>query len=61
LHERERMEALLTIAAVLIVAAGLALMVWVVPLTSSEVGTEDAPRKAVTGSAVVPTFSLGRV
>jgi hypothetical protein len=50
---RGRMEVLLTMAAVLAVAAMVAVAVWVVPLATSEVGTEDAVQKAGTGSAVV--------
>jgi hypothetical protein len=50
---RGRLEALLLIAAVLAVAAVLALTVWVVPLTTSAVGAEDAVQKAGAGTAVV--------
>jgi hypothetical protein len=47
------MESLLVMAAVLAVAAGLALMAWVVPLATSGAGAEDVTPKAATGSAVV--------
>lgn len=50
---RGRLNALLAAAAVLAVAAVLALMVWVVPPTTSDVGAEDAVPKAATGSAVL--------
>lgn len=48
---RRRLNALLAAAAVLVVAAMVALVVWVVPLPTSEVGTEDAFPRA--GSAVL--------
>ncbi|HEX2183801.1 MAG TPA: hypothetical protein VHH10_16075 [Rubrobacteraceae bacterium] len=52
-HPRRRLNALLVIAAVLAVAAVLALLVWVIPLATSEVGSENATQKAGTGPAVV--------
>jgi hypothetical protein len=48
---RRRLNVLLAAAAVLVVAAMVALLVWAGPLTTSQVGTEDAIPKA--GSAVV--------
>ena len=48
---RGRMEVLLTMAAILAVAAMVA--VWVVPLATSGVGAEDAVPTAGAGSAVV--------
>jgi cytosine/uracil/thiamine/allantoin permease len=50
---RRRLNALLTIAAVLVVAAVLALAVWVVPLATSGVGTEEDVPKAGAGSALI--------
>jgi hypothetical protein len=50
---RRRLNALLAAAAVLVVAAMVALVVWVVPLPTSEVGTEDAFPRAGAGPAVV--------
>lgn len=50
---RRRPNALLAAAAVLLVAAMVALMVWVVPLATSEVGVEDAAPRAGAGSAVI--------
>jgi hypothetical protein len=47
------MEVLLTMAAILVVAAMVAVAVWVVPLATSGVGAEDAIPKAGSGSAVV--------
>jgi hypothetical protein len=49
---RGRLNALLAIAAVLVVAAMVAVAVWVVPLATSGVGAEDVP-KAGAGSAIV--------
>lgn len=49
---RRRLNVLLTIAAVLVVAVVVALAVWMVPLTTTEVGTDAAP-KAGGGSAVL--------
>lgn len=50
---RGRMEVLLTMAAILVVAAMVAVAVWVVPLATSGVGAEDAVPTAGAGSAVV--------
>jgi hypothetical protein len=50
---RGRQNALLTIAAVLVFAAALALAMWVVPIATSGVCAEDAVQKAGAGSAVV--------
>ncbi len=50
---RRRLNALLAAAAVLVVAAMVALVVWVGPLPTSEVGTEDAILKVGAGSAIV--------
>ena len=50
---RRRLNALLAAAAVLVVAAMVALVVWVVPLPTSEVGTEDAFPNVGAGSAVL--------
>ena len=50
---RRRLNALLAIAAIVVIAAMVALMVWVVPLATSGVGTEDAISKAGAGSAVI--------
>ena len=50
---RGRPNAVMAIAAVLVVAAALALAVWVVPLATSEIGAEDALPKAGADSAVV--------
>ena len=50
---RRRLNALLPIAAIVMIAAVVALMVWVVPLATSGVGTEDAIPKAGAGSAVI--------
>ena len=50
IHPRRRLNAnaLLAIAAILVIAAVVALMVWVVPLATSGVGAEDAIPKAET-------------
>ena len=42
IHPRRRLNALVAIAAILVIAAVVALMVWVMPLATSGVGTEDA-------------------
>jgi hypothetical protein len=47
---RSRLNALL---AIVVIAAVVALMVWVVPLATSGVGAEDAISKAGAGSAVI--------
>jgi hypothetical protein len=49
IHPRRGRNALLAIAAILVIAALVALAVWVTPLATSGVGTEDAP-KAGAGS-----------
>ena len=53
IHPRRRLNALLAIAAILVIAALVALAVWVTPLAMSGVGTEDAIPKAGAGSALV--------
>jgi hypothetical protein len=50
---RRRLEVLVAIAAIVVIAAVVALMVWVVPLATSGVGAEDAIPKAGAGSAVI--------
>jgi len=50
---RKRLEVLLATAAVLVAAAVVALVVWVVPLTTSGVGAEDAAHKAGASTAVL--------
>ncbi len=50
---RRRLEVLVAIAAIVVIAAVVALMVWVVPLTTSGVGAEDAISKASAGSAII--------
>ena len=50
---RSRLKVVLAILAVLVIAAVVALMVWVVPLATSGVGAEDAIPKAGAGSAVL--------
>ncbi len=57
IHPRRRLKALLTTAAILVIAALVALMVWVVPLATSGAETEEAVPKAA-GSAVVPHEEL---
>jgi hypothetical protein len=48
IHPRRRLEVLLAIAAIVVIAAVVALVVWVVPLAASGVGAEDAIPKAET-------------
>jgi hypothetical protein len=50
-----RLEALLAVAAILVIAASLALVVWVFPLANSGVGAQDANPKAgaAAGAALV--------
>ena len=48
-----RLEVLVAIAAIVVIAAVVALMVWVVPLATSGVGAEDAISKASAGSAII--------
>ena len=50
---RRRLEVLLAIAAIVVIAGAVALMVWVVPPATSGVGAEDAISKAGAGSAVI--------
>lgn len=50
---RGRLNALLAMAAVIVIAVAVALLVWAGPMATSEVGTEDAMPKAASGSAVV--------
>jgi hypothetical protein len=58
IHPPRRLEVLLAIAAIVVIAAVVALVVWVVPLATSGVGTEDAVPKAGAGSAVIPNEGL---
>jgi hypothetical protein len=58
IHPRRRLNALLAIAAIVVIAALVALMVWVVPPATSGVGTEKAVPKAAAGSAVIPQEDL---
>ena len=48
-----RLEVLVAIAAIVVIAAVVALMVWVVPLATSGVGAEGAISKASAGSAII--------
>ena len=45
IHPRGRLNALLALAAIVVIAAAVALMVWVVPLAKSGVGAEAAVPK----------------
>ena len=45
ISRRRRLEVLVAIAAIVVIAAVVALMVWVVPLATSGVGAEDAISK----------------
>jgi hypothetical protein len=58
IHPRRRLNVLLAIAAIVVIAAVVALVVWVDPLATSGVGTEDAVQKAAAGSAVIPDEGL---
>jgi hypothetical protein len=58
IHPRRRLKVLLTTAAILVIAALVALMVWVVPLATSGVETEEAVLKAAAGSAAIPQEDL---
>ena len=58
IHPRRRLNVLLALAAIVVIAAVVALMVWVVPLATSGVGAEDAAPKAGAGSAVIPNEGL---
>jgi hypothetical protein len=53
IHPRRRLNVVLAIAAIVVIAAVVALVMWVVPLATSGGVTEDAIPKAGTGSAVV--------
>jgi ferric-dicitrate binding protein FerR (iron transport regulator) len=53
IHPRRRLNALLAIAAIVVITAMVALLAWVVPLATSEVGAGDAIPKAGAGSAVI--------
>jgi|SRR5215213_4655346 len=56
IHPRRRLNAnaLLAIAAIVVIAAVVALMVWVVPLATRGAGAEDAiPNAAGAGSAII--------
>ena len=48
-----RLEVLLAIAAIVVIAAVVALQVWVVPLATSGVGAEAASSNAGAGSAII--------
>ena len=48
-----RLEVLVAIAAIVVIAAVVALMMWVVPLATSGVGAEDAISKASADSAII--------
>ncbi len=50
---RGRLQVVLAILAIVVIAAMVALLVWVVPLATSGVGAEDAIPKAGAGSAIV--------
>ena len=50
---RRRLNVLLAFVAVVVIAAMVALMVWVVPLVTSGVGVQDANPNAGAGSAVI--------
>ena len=50
---RGRLNALLAIAAIVVIAAMVALLVWIAPLATSGVGAEDVIPRAGAGSAVV--------
>ena len=50
---RRRLNVLLAIAAVVVIAAMVALLVWVVPLATSVVGAEDAVPRAGASTAVL--------
>jgi hypothetical protein len=50
---RKRPNALLAVAAVVVIAAMMALLVWAAPLATSGVGAEDANPNAGAGSAVL--------
>lgn len=50
---RRRLNVLLAIAAVVVIATVVALVVWAAPLATSGVGTEDANPKAGAVSAVI--------
>ena len=50
---RRRLNVLLAIVAVVVIAAMVALMVWAAPLATSGVGTQDANPNAGAGSAVI--------
>src|SRR5215213_6926056 len=58
IHPRRRLNVVLAIAAIVVIAAVVALIVWVVPLATSGVGAEDAAPKAGAGSAVIPNEGL---
>jgi hypothetical protein len=51
--QRSRLNVLLATLAIFVIAAVVALMVWVVPLATSGVGAEDAISKASAGSAII--------
>ncbi len=55
---RRRLNMLLAIAAIVVIAGVVALMVWVVPFAKSGVGTEDAIPKAGAGPVVIPDEGL---
>ena len=50
---RKRLNVLLTIVAVVVIAAMVALLVWAAPLATSRVGAQDANPHVNEGSAVI--------
>jgi hypothetical protein len=54
IHRRRWLSVVLAIAAIVVIAAVVALVLWVVPLATSGGAAEDAIPKAGAGSAVVP-------
>ncbi|CAN5676761.1 hypothetical protein BH18ACT11_BH18ACT11_21660 [soil metagenome] len=53
LSRRARLNALLAILAIVAIAAAVVLLMWIVPLTTSGVGAENAVPAARAGSAVI--------
>jgi hypothetical protein len=58
IHPRRRLNVLVAILAIVVIAAVVALVVWVEPLGTSGVGAEDVVPKAGAGSAVIPDDGL---
>ena len=58
IHPRRRLNVLLAVAAIVVIAAVVALLVSVAPLATGGVGAEDAVQKAGAGSAVIPDEGL---